>query len=184
MKIWTNLSQICNSIMTKLRNIIQVEDPNKLPEDVDDARLLAGLIGQVANESVAICKNIDPSAVPGGMDSTLSENTRGLVNDFNELKSKKYRIPTTTQSNNIPPVSSSAPVTQSIPRSPVPTTQPTASTTQSVSSDSSQLELDLTPSESKQIINTLEGIESVLNKIYKLMVKFDERAVAKKVKKS
>lgn len=177
MKIWTNLSQICNSVMAKLRNIIQVEDPNKLPEDVDDARLLAGLIGQVANESVAICKNIDPSAVPGGMDSTLSENTRGLVNDFNELKSKKYRIPTTTQSNNVPPVSTSAPVVQSIPRPTVPTTQP-------ISSDSSQLELDLTPSESKQIINTLEGIESVLNKIYKLMVKFDERVVAKKVKKS
>lgn len=184
MKIWTNLSQICNSVMAKLRNIIQVEDPNKLPEDVDDARLLAGLIGQVANESVAICKNIDPSAVPGGMDSTLSENTRGLVDDFNELKSKKYRIPTTTQSNNIPPVSTSAPVVQSIPQPTVPITQPTAPTTQSVSSDSSQLELDLTPSESKQIINTLEGIESVLNKIYKLMVKFDERVVAKKVKKS
>lgn len=177
MKIWTNLSQICNSVMAKLRNIIQVEDPNKLPEDVDDARLLAGLIGHVANESVAICKNIDPSAVPGGMDSTLSENTRGLVNDFNELKSKKYRTPATSQSNNIPPVSTSVPVVHSIP-------QPTASTTQSVSSDSSQLELDLTPSESKQIINTLEGIESVLNKIYKLMVKFDERVVAKKVKKS
>ena len=175
MKIWTNLSQICNSIMAKLRNIIQVEDPNKLPEDVDDARLLAGLIGHVANESVAICKNIDPSAVPGGMDSTLSENTRGLVDEFNELKSKKYRIPTTTQSNNVPSVS--APVVHSIP-------QPTVSTTQSVLSDSSQLELDLTPSESKQIINTLEGIESVLNKIYKLMVKFDERVVAKKVKKS
>ena len=74
MKSWINLSQICNSVMAKLRNIIQVEDPNKLPEDVDDARLLAGLIGQVANESVAICKNIDPSAVPGGMDSTLSES--------------------------------------------------------------------------------------------------------------
>ena len=179
MKIWTNLSQICNSVMAKLRNIIQVEDPNKLPEDVDDARLLAGLIGHVANESVAICKNIDPSAVPGGMDSTLSENTRGLVNDFNELKSKKYRIPTTTQSNNIPPVSTSvpAPVVCSIPQSTTPINQP-------ISSDSSQLELDLTPSESKQIINTLEGIESVLNKIYKLMVKFDERVVAKKVKKS
>nr|DAW32773.1 MAG TPA: hypothetical protein [Caudoviricetes sp.] len=177
MKIWTNLLQICNKTMAKLRNIIQVEDPNKLPEDVDDARLLAGLIGHVANESVAICKNIDPSAVPGGMDSTLSENTRGLVDDFNELKSKKYRVPTTTQSNNVSPVSTSAPVVHSIP-------QPTVSTTQPTSSDSSQLELDLTPSESKQIINTLEGIESVLNKIYKLMVKFDERVVAKKVKKS
>lgn len=177
MKIWTNLSQICNSVMAKLRNIIQVEDPNKLPEDVDDARLLAGLIGQVANESVAICKNIDPSAVPGGMDSTLSENTRGLVDDFNELKSKKYRIPTTTQSNNVPPVSTSSPIVYSIP-------QPTTPINQPISSDSSQLELDLTPSESKQIINTLEGIESVLNKIYKLMVKFDERVVAKKVKKS
>lgn len=177
MKIWTNLSQICNSIMAKLRNIIQVEDPNKLPEDVDDARLLAGLIGHVANESVAICKNIDPSAVPGGMDSTLSENTRGLVDDFNELKSRKYRIPTTTQSNNVPPVSTPTPVVYSIP-------QPTTPINQPISSDSSQLELDLTPSESKQIINTLEGIESVLNKIYKLMVKFDERVVAKKVKKS
>lgn len=163
--------------MAKLRNIIQVEDPNKLPEDVDDARLLAGLIGQVANESVAICKNIDPSAVPGGMDSTLSENTRGLVDDFNELKSKKYRIPITTQSNNVPPVSTSSPVVYSTP-------QPTTPINQPISSDSSQLELDLTPSESKQIINTLEGIESVLNKIYKLMVKFDERVVAKKVKKS
>ena len=160
--------------MAKLRNIIQVEDPNKLPEDVDDARLLAGLIGQVANESVAICKNIDPSAVPGGMDSTLSESTRGLVNDFNELKSKKYRIPTPTQSNIVQPATSSI-------STPQPTTPPIV---QSTSSDSHQLELDLTPSESKQIINTLEGIESVLNKIYKLMVKFDERTTTKKVKRS
>lgn len=167
MKIWTNLSQICNSIMAKLRNIIQVEDPNKLPEDVDDARLLAGLIGQVANESVAICKNIDPSAVPGGMDSTLSESTRGLVNDFNELKSKKYRIPTPAQSNSAQPTP----------------TPPPPPIVQSESSDSQQLELDLTPSETKQIINTLEGIESVLNRIYKLMVKFDERTT-KKVKRS
>lgn len=162
--------------MAKLRNIIQVEDPNKLPEDVDDARLLAGLLGQVANESVAICKNIDPSAVPGGMDSTLSENTRGLVNDFNELKSKKYRIPTPTQSNIVQPVTASIPTPQP--------PQPSTPVTQSTLSDSSQLELDLTPSESKQIINTLEGIESVLNRIYKLMVKFDERTAAKKVKKS
>lgn len=159
--------------MAKLRNIIQVEDPNKLPEDVDDARLLAGLIGQVANESVAICKNIDPSAVPGGMDSTLSENTRGLVNDFNELKSKKYRTP--TQLNITQPVTSSIPTPQP---------PPATSVAQPASSDSSQLELDLTPSESKQIINTLEGIESVLNRIYKLMVKFDERTATKKVKKS
>ena len=166
--------------MAKLRNIIQVEDPNKLPEDVDDARLLAGLIGQVANESVAICKNIDPSAVPGGMDSTLSENTRGLVNDFNELKSKKYRIPTSTQSNIVQPVTASIPTSQS----PTPTPTPT-SVVQSASSDSHQLELDLTPSESKQIINTLEGIESVLNRIYKLMVKFDEHTTTvKKVKRS
>lgn len=159
--------------MAKLRNIIQVEDPNKLPEDVDDARLLAGLIGQVANESVAICKNIDPSAVPGGMDSTLSESTRGLVNDFNELKSKKYRIPTPTptQSNIVQP----APALTPTPPPPI---------VQSASSDSHQLELDLTPSESKQIINTLEGIESVLNRIYKLMVKFDERTTTKKVKRS
>lgn len=157
--------------MAKLRNIIQVEDPNKLPEDVDDARLLAGLIGQVANESVAICKNIDPSAVPGGMDSTLSESTRGLVNDFNELKSKKYRIPTPTQSNIVQPATASI----STPPPPI---------VQSASSDSQQLELDLTPSESKQIINTLEGIESVLNRIYKLMVKFDERTTTKKVKRS
>ena len=177
MKIWTNLSQICNSIMAKLRNIIQVEDPNKLPEDVDDARLLAGLIGQVANESVAICKNIDPSAVPGGMDSTLSESTRGLVNDFNELKSKKYRIPTPTptQSNIVQPATASISTPQPTP--PPPINQP-------ISSDSQQLELDLTPSESKQIINTLEGIESVLNRIYKLMVKFDERTTTKKVKRS
>lgn len=154
--------------MARLRNIIQVEDPNKLPEDVDDARLLAGLIGQVANESVAICKNIDPSAVPGGMDSTLSESTRGLVNDFNELKSKKYRIPTPTQSNIVQPATA-------------PTPPPIV---QSAPSDSHQLELDLTPSESKQIINTLEGIESVLNRIYKLMVKFDERTTTKKVKRS
>lgn len=153
--------------MAKLRNIIQVEDPNKLPEDVDDARLLAGLIGQVANESVAICKNIDPSAVPGGMDSTLSESTRGLVNDFNELKSKKYRIPTPAQSNSAQPTP----------------TPPPPPIVQSESSDSQQLELDLTPSETKQIINTLEGIESVLNRIYKLMVKFDERTT-KKVKRS
>lgn len=160
--------------MAKLRNIIQVEDPNKLPEDVDDARLLAGLIGQVANESVAICKNIDPSAVPGGMDSTLSESTRGLVNDFNELKSKKYRISTPTQSNIAQPATAS-----------IPTPQPTPTPiVQSASSDSHQLELDLTPSESKQIINTLEGIESVLNRIYKLMVKFDERTTTKKVKRS
>lgn len=175
MKIWTNLSQICNSIMAKLRNIIQVEDPNKLPEDVDDARLLAGLIGQVANESVAICKNIDPSAVPGGMDSTLSESTRGLVNDFNELKSKKYRIPIPTQSNIVQPATASISTTQPTPPPPI---------VQSASSDSHQLELDLTPSESKQIINTLEGIESVLNRIYKLMVKFDERTTTKKVKRS
>lgn len=162
--------------MAKLRNIIQVEDPNKLPEDVDDARLLAGLIGQVANESVAICKNIDPSAVPGGMDSTLSENTRGLVNDFNELKSKKYRVPTSTQSNIVQPVTASILTSQP----PTPT-----SVVQSASSDSHQLELDLTPSESKQIINTLEGIESVLNRIYKLMVKFDEHTTTvKKVKRS
>lgn len=174
MKIWTNLSQICNSIMAKLRNIIQVEDPNKLPEDVDDARLLAGLIGQVANESVAICKNIDPSAVPGGMDSTLSESTRGLVNDFNELKSRKYRIP--TQSNIVQPATASISTSQ-------PTT-PQPPIVQSAPSDSHQLELDLTPSESKQIINTLEGIESVLNRIYKLMVKFDERTTTKKVKRS
>ena len=171
--------------MAKLRNIIQVEDPNKLPEDVDDARLLAGLIGQVANESVAICKNIDPSAVPGGVDSTLSENTRGLVDDFNELKSKKYRIPTVSpQSNNVPPVSTSAPTIHSIPQSTISLTSLTSSVAQSASSDSSQLELDLTPSESKQIINTLEGIELILNKMYKLMVKFDERATTKKVKKS
>lgn len=177
MKIWTNLSQICNNIMARLRNIIQVEDPNKLPEDVDDARLLAGLIGQVANESVAICKNIDPSAVPGGMDSTLSENTRGLMNDFNELKSKKYRIPTPTptQSNIVQPATASISTPQPTPPSPI---------VQSASSDSHQLELDLTPSESKQIINTLEGIESVLNRIYKLMVKFDERTTTKKVKRS
>ena len=164
--------------MARLRNIIQVEDPNKLPEDVDDARLLAGLIGQVANESVAICKNIDPSAVPGGMDSTLSESTRGLVNDFNELKSKKYRIPTPTptQSNIVQPATASIPTPQ-------PTT-PQPPIVQSASSDSHQLELDLTPSESKQIINTLEGIESVLNRIYKLMVKFDERTTTKKVKRS
>lgn len=161
--------------MAKLRNIIQVEDPNKLPEDVDDARLLAGLIGQVANESVAICKNIDPSAVPGGMDSTLSESTRGLVNDFNELKSKKYRIPTPTQSNIVQPATSSISTPQPTPQPPI---------VQSASSDSQQLELDLTPSESKQIINTLEGIESVLNRIYKLMVKFDERTTTKKVKRS
>ena len=175
MKIWTNLSQICNNIMAKLRNIIQVEDPNKLPEDVDDARLLAGLIGQVANESVAICKNIDPSAVPGGMDSTLSESTRGLVNDFNELKSKKYRIPAPTQSNIVQPATASISTPQPTPPPPI---------VQSASSDSQQLELDLTPSESKQIINTLEGIESVLNRIYKLMVKFDERTTTKKVKRS
>ena len=162
--------------MAKLRNIIQVEDPNKLPEEVDDARLLAGLLGRVANESVAICKNIDPSAVPGGVDSTLSENTRGLVNDFNELKSKKYRIPTPAQSNIVQPVTTSI----STPQPP----QPSTPVTQSTLSDSSQLELDLTPSESKQIINTLEGIESVLNRIYKLMVKFDERTTTKKVKKS
>ena len=163
--------------MAKLRNIIQVEDPNKLPEDVDDARLLAGLIGQVANESVAICKNIDPSAVPGGMNSTLSENTRGLVNDFNELKSKKYRIstPTPTQSNIVQPATASISTSQ-------PTTPPPI--VHSASSDSHQLELDLTPSESKQIINTLEGIESVLNRIYKLMVKFDERTTTKKVKRT
>lgn len=160
--------------MAKLRNIIQVEDPNKLPEDVDDARLLAGLIGQVANESVAICKNIDPSAVPGGMDSTLSESTHGLMNDFNELKSKKYRIPTPTQSNIVQPATASISTSQ-------PTPPPIV---QSASSDSQQLELDLTPSESKQIINTLEGIESVLNRIYKLMVKFDERTTTKKVKRS
>lgn len=163
--------------MAKLRNIIQVEDPNKLPEDVDDARLLAGLIGQVANESVAICKNIDPSAVPGGMNSTLSENTRGLVNDFNELKSKKYRIstPTPTQSNIVHPATASISTSQ-------PTTPPPI--VHSAPSDSHQLELDLTPSESKQIINTLEGIESVLNRIYKLMVKFDERTTTKKVKRT
>lgn len=163
--------------MARLRNIIQVEDPNKLPEDVDDARLLAGLIGQVANESVAICKNIDPSAVPGGMDSTLSENTRGLMNDFNELKSKKYRIPTPTptptQSNIVQPATASISTPQSTPPPPI---------VQSASSDSHQLELDLTPSESKQIINTLEGIESVLNRIYKLMVKFDERTTTKKLR--
>lgn len=161
--------------MARLRNIIQVEDPNKLPEDVDDARLLAGLIGQVANESVAICKNIDPSAVPGGMNSTLSENTRGLVNDFNELKSKKYRISTPTQTNIVQPATASISTSQ-------PTTPPPI--VHSASSDSHQLELDLTPSESKQIINTLEGIESVLNRIYKLMVKFDERTTTKKVKRT
>ena len=104
------------------------------------------------------------------------------VDDFNELKSKKYRIPTaSSQSNNVPPVSTSAPVVHSIPQS---TISSAPSVAQSASSESSQLELDLTPSESKQIINTLEGIESILNKMYKLMVKFDERVTTKKVKKS
>ena len=171
--------------MAKLRNIIQVEDPNKMPEDVDDARLLAGLLGQVANESVAICKNVDPSSVPGGADSALSSNTRGLMEDLHEIKTRKYKIPSTN------------PQPQSTTPTPTPTIVNTSSQVQNSTSvntpvnapvDNDQLELDLNPSESKQIICTLEGIESVLNRIYTLLLKFEQPVkstkTAKKVKNS
>lgn len=162
--------------MAKLRNIIQVEDPNKMPEDVDDARLLAGLLGQVANESVAICKNVDPSSVPGGADSALSSNTRGLMEDLHEIKTRKYKISSTNPQpqpqpiatpviNNFPQIQNSVPVN----------TAPV---------DSGQLELDLNPSESKQIICTLEGIESTLNRIYALLLKFEQPTKPTKPTKS
>lgn len=166
--------------MAKLRNIIQVEDPNKMPEDVDDARLLAGLLGQVANESVAICKNVDPSSVPGGADSTLSSNTRGLMEDLHEIKTKKYKIPSANPKPSQPTVVS-APVVSAPPQ-----VQNSVSVNAPV--DDGQLELDLNPSESKQIICALEGIESTLNRIYTLLLKFEQPSKSpksvKKVKNS
>lgn len=166
--------------MAKLRNIIQVEDPNKMPEDVDDARLLAGLLGQVANESVAICKNVDPSSVPGGADSALSSNTRGLMEDLHEIKTRKYKIPSTNpQSQSTPTIVNTSSQVQNSTSVNAPVDAPV---------DNDQLELDLNPSESKQIICTLEGIESVLNRIYTLLLKFEQPVkstkTAKKVKNS
>ena len=163
-----------------LRNIIQVEDPKKMPEDVDHARLLAGLLGQVANESVAICKNVDPSSVPGGADSALSSNTRGLMEDLHEIKTRKYKIPSSNpqpqpQPQPTPIVNTSSQVQNSAPVNTTPV-------------DNGQLELDLNPSESKQIICALEGIESTLNRIYTLLLKFEQPVKstksAKKVKNS
>lgn len=168
--------------MAKLRNIIQVEDPNKMPEDVDDARLLAGLLGQVANESVAICKNVDPSSVPGGADSALSSNTRGLMEDLHEIKTKKYKIPSTKPQPQPQPQLTATSVVDNIPQ-----IQNSVSIN-TTPVDDGQLELDLNPSESKQIIHTLEGIESVLNRIYTLLLKFEQPVKsaksAKKVKNS
>ena len=79
MMIWTNLLQIYKNIVLKMKNIIQL-DHSELPDNVDDARCLAGLLGQVANESVAICKQVDPNSIPGGMNSVLSENTQNNYN--------------------------------------------------------------------------------------------------------
>lgn len=172
MMIWTNLLQIYKNIVLKMKNIIQL-DHSELPDNVDDARCLAGLLGQVANESVAICKQVDPNSIPGGMNSVLSENTQGVIDNLKAVKSKKY----ITQSRNMVPEQSPV-LPQSIPQSivtPVSTNNET----------STQLELDLNPSQTTQIITTLEGIESVLNRIYNLMVKFDklqEEKLQKKLK--
>lgn len=155
--------------MAKLRNIIQVEDPNKMPEDVDDARLLAGLLGQVANESVAICKNVDPSSVPGGADSALSSNTRGLMEDLHEIKTRKYKIPSTNPQPQPTPTTATIVNTSSQIQNSTSVNAPVNAPV-----DNDQLELDLNPSESKQIICTLEGIESVLNRIYTLLLKFEQ----------
>lgn len=145
-----------------MKNIIQL-DHSELPDNVDDARCLAGLLGQVANESVAICKQVDPNSVPGGMNSVLSENTRGVIDNLKAVKSKRYATQPVIQSH-------PQPIPQSLVQ-PIP--QPTVSTVATVET-SNQLELDLNPSQTTQIINTLEGIESVLNRIYNLMVKFDK----------
>lgn len=176
--------------MNKLRNIIQIEN-TQLPEDLQDAQALAGLISHVANESVAMCRSIDPSDNPGGQDSVLGENTGGLINLMNDIKTKRY----TRNSNVQQPQPHPQPQVQQPPQSVQEQPQVDHSTITSPAPiypvkcvaveerQSNQLELNLNPSTSEQIVNLLDRIESHLSKLCRIAEKYTEQSAAKKVKK-
>lgn len=159
--------------MSKLPNILQFE-PDKLPEDLQDAQAVAGLLHQVAGESLAICNNINPDDAPGGANSVLVSNTRGLIDTLNEVKTRRYKIPSVQSQSN--PVSIPQPQPVSVP-APQPAVEsvlqtPPPSTTHN---DDNQLELDLNPSTTEQILNYLDSIDVSLHKMCKLLEKIEKQ---------
>ena len=153
--------------MSKLPNILQFE-PDKLPEDLQDAQAVAGLLHQVAGESLAICNTVNPDDAPGGANSVLASNTRGLIDTLNEVKTKRYKIPSVQPQSN--PASISQPQPQPVVEPAPQTPSPTA-----YNNDDNQLELNLNPSTTDQILNYLDSIDISLHKMCKLLEKIENR---------
>lgn len=172
-----------------VKSILKTADSQELPENLQDAQALAGLLQQVANESVVICKNIDPGSVPGNTTTDLAEKTNNMIGMLTEMKTKQYQA-NPQQSPTPTPTSTSTPTSAFIPvQNNYDTSQLEIKTTSSIDrknskNDNIQLELNLNPTSTECIINLLERIEYSLSKIYALLEKADKREVEMLSKKA
>lgn len=171
-----------------VKSILKTSDSQELPDNLQDAQALAGLFSQVANESVTICRNVDPSSVPGGDKTDLAEKTGNMISMLNEMKQRRYTI--------------NQPSPQPTPPPPPPVTQHTVDTVNTVdtvynyqdtrlvtpqpviNNDDNQLELNLNPTTTERAIDLLERIENHLSKMYRLMERVEQRELEQVAKKA
>lgn len=156
-----------------VKSILKTSDSQDLPNNLQDAQALAGLFQQVANESVTICRNVDPNSVPGGDKTDLAEKTSAMVGMLNEMKSKRYHtnpvsVPNNTTPLNSPPLPPPPPT--------IPVYQPQDDRTIiPTNEDNSQMELNLNPTTSEQVVDLLDKIESHLLKISQALLRAEKR---------
>lgn len=154
-----------------VKSILKTSDSRELPDNLQDAQALAGLFQQVASESVTICRNVDPNSVPGGDKTDLAEKTSAMVGMLNEMKSKRYYTNPVSVPNNTTPLNSPPPPPPTIPvyqpqddRTIIPTNE-----------DNDQMELNLNPTTSEQVVDLLDKIESHLSKISQVLLRAEKR---------
>lgn len=166
-----------------VKSILKIADSQELPENLQDAQALAGLLQQVANESVVICKNIDPGSVPGSTTTDLAEKTNNMIGMLTEMKTKQYQV--NPQQSPIPtPTSAFVPVQNNYDASQLEIKTASSIDRKNSKNDNIQLELNLDPTSTECIINLLERIEYSLSKIYALLEKADKREVEMLSKKA
>ena len=151
-----------------VKSILKTSDSQDLPDNLQDAQALAGLLQSVANESVALCKNVDPYSVPGGDKTDLAEKTGNMINMLNIMKSKRYHTESSQPINNPPPPPPPPP-------SPIYQPQDDRTIITSVNEDANQMELNLNPTTSEQVVDLLDKIESHLSKISQALLRAEKR---------
>lgn len=163
-----------------VKSILKTSDSQDLPDNLQDAQALAGLFSQVANESVTICRNVDPSSVPGGDKTDLAEKTGNMISMLNEMKQRRYTINQPSPQSTPPPpvVQHTVDTVYNYQDTRLVTPQPV------IDNDDNQLELNLNPTTTERAIDLLERIETHLSKMYRLMERVEQRELEQITKKA